>query len=224
MDRVAREAWKPIYAGNVKNIREHCEAFCNKYTDFLFKPVQTSEVEDIDPELLFQTFVHSKRNSGGLDGWTPADLTLISRRACILICALLNKIETGNMQWPKPVLTARAAFMAKDPDQLEDPLKYRVLTVLPVVYRKWASLRLKNLEGWTESWEIEELFTIKGGAQAAWWTTALRFEDLHSRDVSVTGGSADLQKAFDEIQRKLLYSLLRKGGSPERILRAYIKF
>ena len=54
---------------------------------------------------------------------------------------MLNEIEKGTMQWPKPTLTARAAFMAKDPTKLEDALKYRVLTVLPVVYRKWASLR-----------------------------------------------------------------------------------
>ena len=93
---------------------------------------------------------------------------------------MLNDIEMGVMQWPKPVLTARAAFMAKDPNYLEGPLKYRVLTVLLVVYRKWASLRLNKLESWTDAWMVEELFTIKGGAQAAWWTTALRFESLHS--------------------------------------------
>ncbi len=74
------------------------------------------------------------------------------------------------------MLTARAAFMAKDPTKLEDPLNYRVLTVLPVVYRKWASLRNKSLEAWADSWQEEELFTVKGGAQAAWWTTALKFE------------------------------------------------
>ena len=83
--------------------------------------------------------------------------------------------------------------MAKDPNALEDPLKYRVLTVLHVVYRKWASPRLNNLDHWTNAWEEEELFTVKGGAQAAWWTTALRVEHLHSRNVSITGGSADLE-------------------------------
>ena len=44
------------------------------------------------------------------------------------------------------------------------------------------------------------------------------------KQVSVTGGSADLQKAFDEVQRKLLYKLLRQAGYPERVLMAYISF
>ena len=102
----------------------------------------------------------------------PEDLTLVSKKATTYICAMLNNIESGKMNWPKPVLTARAAFMAKDPTKLEDPPKYRVLTVLPAVYRKWASLRNKSLESWTDSWQEEELYTVKGGAQAAWWTTA----------------------------------------------------
>ena len=114
--------------------------------------------------------------------------------------------------------------MAKNPTKLEAPLKYKVLTVLPVVYRKWASLRNTSLEAWTHSWQEEELHSVKGGAQVAWWTTALRLETFHMKHVSVTGGSADLQKAFDEILRKLLYELLRLAGFPERVLIAYISF
>ena len=66
---------------------------------------------------------------------TPEDVTLISKLACTLMCNILNRIEMGTMQWPRPVLTARAAFMATDPTKLEDPLTSRILTVLPVVYR-----------------------------------------------------------------------------------------
>ena len=71
---------------------------------------------------------------------------------------------------------------------------------------------------------MEELYTVKSGAQAAWWVTALELEHLNCKGVTVTGGSADLQKAFDEIQSELLYTLLRKGGFPERVLRACVKF
>ena len=52
----------------------------------------------------------------------------------------------------------------------------------------------------------------------------MEFEDLNSKGITVTGASADLTKAFDEIQRELLYTLLRKGGFPERVLRAYVNF
>ena len=83
---------------------------------------------------------------------------------------------------------------------------------------------IQNLDACIQGWEIEELYTVKGGAQAAWWVTALELEHLNCQGVSVTGGSADLRKAFDEIQRELLYELLRKGGFPERVLKTYIKF
>ena len=83
---------------------------------------------------------------------------------------------------------------------------------------------VKKLEAWVEDWEVEELYTVKGGAQAAWWVTALELEHLNCQGITITGGSADFQKALDEIQRDLLYDLLRKGGFPERILKAYIKF
>ncbi len=117
------------------------------------------------------------------------------------------------------VLTARVAFMAKDPTKLEDPLKYRVLTVLSVVCRKCASLRLKYIEQWVEDWEVEQLYTVKGGAQAAWWVTALEFEYLNNKGVSITVASADLMKAFCELQMELLYTLLWKSLFLYRVLR-----
>ena len=69
VDRIAREAWKPIYAGNVANFGDFRDHFLKKYKDFLFR-AETVVVQDLDPEQLFQAFVHSKHNSGGLDGWT----------------------------------------------------------------------------------------------------------------------------------------------------------
>ncbi len=116
------------YLRRKRNGREAiCIDFLTKYgngkeTPFLYEPKEPTEVRDIDPEHLYQPLVHSNRNSGGLDGWTPEDLTLISRSACALICQMLIQIEVGIMQWPKPVLTARAALMAKDSTKMEEAL------------------------------------------------------------------------------------------------------
>ena len=95
VDRIAREAWNPIYAGNVTDKKEHCNAFLSKYGNdkvksFIYQPDKPTDVIDIDPEELYHLFVHSKHNSGGLDGWTPKDLTLISKSACVLLCEMLK--------------------------------------------------------------------------------------------------------------------------------------
>ena len=50
------------------------------------------------------------------------------------------------------------------------------------------------------------------------------FEEKELQDVPVTGGSADLQKAFDQVQRQILYTLLAIAGFPPKVLDAYKRF
>ena len=73
------------------------------------------------------------------------------------------------------------------------------------------SRRIPALNGWVADWEVEQVYTVKGGAQAAWWATALEFEDINSKSITVAGASADLTKAFDEIQIELLYTCCGKA-------------
>ena len=101
---------------------------------------------------------------------------------------------------------------------------YRVLLILPVLYRKWASLRLQDLAPWISKWELDQLFTISVGADEAWYTMAVKVELSRLEQTALIGGSADLQKAFDEIQWGLLYKLLEIGGFPKGILDAYKRF
>ena len=77
-----------------------------------------------------------KEIAGGLDQWGPADLKLLSKEACKELANLFNMIE-GGASWPKQLNVARAAFHAKEADSDMDPLAYRVLLMLPSVYRLW---------------------------------------------------------------------------------------
>ena len=59
----------------------------------------------------------------------------------------LSVIEaTGH--WPAGNTAARAAFLAKAEEEALEPLGYRVLLMLPVVYRMWAKVRLAHLQPW----------------------------------------------------------------------------
>ena len=49
VDRVAREAWNPIYAGNVKDKKQHSRSFVDKYgkasgLSVLYEPDQPASV------------------------------------------------------------------------------------------------------------------------------------------------------------------------------------
>ena len=66
-------------------------------------------------------------------------------------------VEEGG-DWPEAMREAKAAFLVKDPSKVEDPLAYRVLLILAAVYRRWASLRLRHLEGWVAQWQLPEMF------------------------------------------------------------------
>ena len=84
----------------------------------------------------------------------------------------LNAIE-GGAPWPSGAHHAKAAFLPKDPDHLADPMAYRVLLILPTLYRKWAATRLHELYPWVDTWSNPYLFAgIPGfGAADGWFLT-----------------------------------------------------
>ena len=68
------------------------------------------------------------------------------------------------------------------------------------------------------AWATEEMFSgVPGqGAVDAAYMTALLVEQCMLRKEDYTGGAADVYKCFDQIQRPLMYKLLRRRGMPEK--------
>ena len=60
------------------------------------------------------------------------------------------------------------------------PLGQRPLSVLPVVYRIWASARMSQLDGWFKSWVPDSVFSAGGGRSSveAWYTSSLEIEEV----------------------------------------------
>ena len=63
----------------------------------------------------------------------------------------------------------------------------------------------------------------QGAADGAYFT-ALELEEAKLRGQNVTGGVADIYKCFDQVQRPLVYTLLLRGGVPQRVVNAYKAF
>ena len=72
----------------------------------------------------------ASNSAGGLDGWDPIDFKLFSLHCFSVLVDMLNAIEHG-APWPDGIKEGRLAFLAKDPNETEDPLSYRPLLVLP---------------------------------------------------------------------------------------------
>lgn len=224
VDGIVREAWGEVYRGNFLNADTQTAAFMAKYDEYIHK-ADPFDIPPIRAEDLMAACTEARKSAPGLDNWSPGDFALLPLAAHTHMAHLLNLIEEGH-PWPEQLAIAKASFLAKDPDKLEEPLSYRILLVLPALYRRWASTRLKDIEDWVEDWATPEMHAgVKGmGAQDGWYGTAVTAELAHVDHTHITGASADLHKCFDRIQRPLVYKIAAAAGMPPRILCAYKSF
>ena len=98
------------------------------------------------------------------------------------------------------------------------PLGQRPLSVLPVVYRIWASTRMGQLGDWFKSFVPDSVFSAGGGRGSvdAWYTSALDIEEVLSgaSDSHVHLFVADVIKSFDTVDRGILDCVLSSLGLP----------
>ena len=97
------------------------------------------------------------------------------------LAIVLSLVEdTGT--WPQGLLDACNAMIPKAYGD-STPLGQRSLSVLPVVYRLWASLRLGHLREWVEGWLPKSVSSLGNGLTSveAWFSTAVDIEEVLSR-------------------------------------------
>ena len=98
------------------------------------------------------------------------------------------------------------------------PLGQRPLSVLPIVYRVWASARMGQLEDWFKSWVPDSVFSAGcgRGSVEAWYTSALDIEEVltGAADSHVHLFVADVIKSFDTVDRKIFDRVLSSLGLP----------
>ena len=51
--------------------------------------------------------------------------------------------------------------------QWDQPLTFKTLTILALLYRAWAAARLEDLGPWVQSWATPDMFAIMEGTDAA---------------------------------------------------------
>ena len=117
--------------------------------------------------------------------------------------------------WPDGLLDAYVAMIPKVGGD-STSLGQRPLSVLPVVYRIWASARMQQLEGWFQSWVPSSVKSAGNGRSSveAWYTTALDIEEVLAGavDTHVHIFVADVVKSFDTVDGGILDRVLSSLG------------
>ena len=92
-----------------------------------------------------------------MDFWSPSEFAMLSDKAFDFLAMMLNMIESGTGR-PKVLRHVKGATLAKTEGQSYDPLDFRILMIMPAVYRKWAALRLRQLAPWVSEWALDEMY------------------------------------------------------------------
>ena len=119
---------------------------------------------------------------------------------------IFTKVEDLGV-WPDGLLDAYIAMIPKTGGDAT-PLGQRPLSVLPIVYRVWASARMVQLEDWFKSWVPDSVFSAGGGRGSveAWKTSALILRKFFLVPLTLIFilFVADVIKSFDTVDRSIL--------------------
>lgn len=109
---------------------------------------------------------------------------------------------------------------SKDPEDTLNPLSYRVLLILPVLYRRCASLRLHDMAPWVHTWALPKMCAgvETTSAEDGSWLTSLVLERATVAKKPFSGGAVDIMKCFDQLERRLIYRLRKLVSHPKYCL------
>ena len=211
IDRLLQDSWNHIFAkypeGENKAIDYHT-AFSllpGTYPQYSLPPLTLDDIHYLLRKKL------ENNTATGLDGWRPhefkhlPDYLLMALLDIFHLCEKVGRVPSSfyysyTTRIPKGV--ART------------PLSLRPITVLPVPYRLYASLRCQTLLQWQDTWIHSSQFAFCKGRSTTSLNSHLSF-DLLSRYQShgcFAGLQFDFAKCFDSIPYSVIWSTLKHYG------------
>ena len=177
-------------------------------------------------DMLFEVVRRKSATAGSLDGWGWRELKVLPVAWFDELARILTLVEDTGV-WPDGLLDACIALIPKT-DGDATPLDHRPLSVLPIVYRIWASARMGQLDDWFRSLVPGSVFSARGGRGSvdAWYTSALDIEEVLSgaSDSPLHLFVADVVKSIDTVVRKILDRVLSSFGLPGWFRPAYFEY
>ena len=107
-------------------------------------------------------------------------------------------------------------LLPKPGGTLDEPLQRRPITLLPVIYRLWARIRLRAIEAWRASWD-PALVDAPRGPDGQAWALAWDIACAEPSAQAVGGVAVDLTKCYDSVSHPFLRRMLAAAGWPQGI-------
>jgi hypothetical protein len=180
IDAIAREAWSEVYEGNASDVQEVAQNFLAKCHDHVYRSPDLP-VDPIERENLKDARNKNAEAAGGLDGWNKKGFRWLPDSCFDWLSLWVNKIEQIG-QWPEAQLKARAVFLREDIFDAGRPASYRIVKINIALYRLWASVRMRQLEGWVGKWAD------------GWYLAAVDVEFMRTASTRISAGSVDICK------------------------------
>ena len=209
MDGLLQDAWRPIGRKYATDPEPDPLAFLRRYGHHVRRvPMLASQ---LDGPRLRKGLSRMKPSALGLDGWSLADLRSLPDRLPGWLADLLCAVErTG--KWPAHLAEGYSALIPKEGPP--GPLNTRPLTVLSMVYRLWAGVRLVDAIAWQEAWAHPAAFGFRPARSAldGAAVTQVLLELCRLRGWAVAGMSIDYVKCFDLIPQAVVLALALELG------------
>ena len=171
-------------------------------------------------DMFRETLNRMKSNSAcGPDGWRAGELKNLPDEILARVVELLEIVEETGI-WPNALAHGLVTLVTKGEGSRPEDL--RPISVMSVVYRAWASTRLRDVISWQENWihECQHGFRTGHGPEDVWWKLAVQVERALLEGSDLAGVSLDYSKCFDRIPITIVLRLAERIGMDARLLKA----
>ena len=160
IDLKFRDAWLPSFCRSVRGVAD-LEDFSAEVEGGWLPTLDLVDLLPLTGELLSGVVWCKKVTAGSLDVWRWRELKAMPVPWFDGLARILRMVESDGV-WPEGLLDVYNAMIPKV-DGDATPLCQRPRSVLPVVYRVWASAGMIQLEPWFKSWLPESVFSAGVG-------------------------------------------------------------
>ena len=162
IDEEFRKAWLPYLCRSGQ--REASLEEFDREVDGWLPLLPEVHLSCLTGQVLADVVQRKSATAGSLDGWGWRELKVLPVSWYDGLARILTKVEDTGV-WLDGLLDAYIAMIPKA-DGDATPLGQRPLSVLPVVYRLWASTRMGHLGDWFRSWVPDSVFSA--GERGSW--------------------------------------------------------
>ena len=145
----------------------------------------------------------------GADGFAKDDLQHMNDRQIASLLSLIEAVEHDRTGWPIQLLESFVIALAKV-DHAYSPSQFRPVVLFSMIYRCWSSIRARQALRQLRTVIHEDAYgSIPGREPAMVWMLTLAMVEqslLHQQPLG--GLSTDVVRAFNNIQRGPLFTLL----------------